>query len=256
MAAVTAVVLLATGVFSDDSPVAGSTTTRVSTTSGGSTTTSAGTSTTVGETTTTLPETTTTAVETTTTAAGTVLIHDTFEPGAAPAIRTKPGRLAYLANGRPKVTSRVAGLLPVTYDQVVVSDAEITFSFRPLLVNPGSRVGAIVLADDPSDGVISSYVAAFVNPSTNKVAVQAWSGGAFERATTATIPPEARFVEDGFNTLGVVVSGGVVTVTINGVAIVEWTGTAPATSGSVGWVLDAAGPDDAMVVDDFTVTVP
>lgn len=249
MAAVTAVVLLATGVFSDDSPVAASTTTRVSTTSGGSTTTSARTSTT-------LPETTTTLPETTTTAAGTVLIHDTFEPGAAPAIRTKPGRLAYLANGRPKVTSRVAGLLPVTYDEVVVSDAEITFSFRPLLVNQDSRVGAIVLADDPADGVISSYVVAFVMPFTNEVAVQAFSGGAFERATKATIPSEARFVGDGFNTMGVVVSGGVVTVSINGVAIVEWTGTAPALEGHVGWVLDAAGPDDAMVVDDFTVTVP
>ena len=199
--------------------------------------------------------TTTTVSPSTTTATTTTgaLIEDRFDGATTGVPLFGPATNTYeLFNGRGQLTGHTVGVLPVTYP-VSVGDVRITFQLR---VSSGAsadaRFGAIFFAEDPSDGGIDPWVAAWVRPSTSEIQIQVFDGG-FDATISAPLPAAAGFEVDEWHTVEVTLDGGSVSVTLNGVDAIASGGPFPRSEGFVGFVMYAGADGDRMRVDDFVV---
>lgn len=250
------IALVVGGVFSGE-PQSGTSTV----TTDGGTSTSVTTTTTVpgtgGTTVTTAPTSTTSttgAPTTTIVAAGWV---DEFAGATSAVPSFGPDFMTFSITEQQRIRLRsvqtTAFVLPMLYPEVV-GDAGITFSMRPELKAAGAGAGAIVYAD--AAVAPTGYVLVEVVEDAARVDIIRYAGGVFTTEATGPIPVGAAFAPDGFNTIGIVLAGGSVSCSINGVEVVQWAGPAGPGTGYVGFHLSSRGADDAVVIDDWTVTIP
>lgn len=233
---------------------AATSTTEPGTTLAATTTTTSGTTTTaIASTTTSGGAATTTAPDATTTTVAGALIEDHFDDSTTAVALFAPSANTYeLFNGRGQLTGHAVGVLPVTYP-VSVRDVIISFQFRVTSgASDASRFGAIFFAEDPSDGGIDPWVAAWVYPGVDEIQIQVFDGG-FDATITAPLPAAAGFAFNQWNTMEVTLDGGSVAVTLNGVDAIASGGPFPGSEGYVGFVMYAGADGDRMRVDDFVV---
>jgi len=195
---------------------------------------------------------TTTAPGTMTTVPG-ALIEDHFDDATTGVALFGPSANTFeLVNGRGQLTGHAVGVLPVMYP-ISVGDVVISFQLR---VSSGAsdagRFGAIFFAEDPSDGGIDPWVAAWIYPGSDEVQIQVFDGG-FDATITAPLPAEAGFAFNDWITMEVTLDGGSVSVTLNGVDAIASGGPFPRSAGYVGFVMYAGTDGDRMRVDDFVV---
>lgn len=257
---VVAAILIVPRVFGSDDPTAASpssATTVTTTTLSEETTTSLATTTTE-EATTTEATTTTTVMATPTTNANGNLIEDRFE-GASTAVPVFDESFMLFeevsaAGGRGQITATGAGgVLPVLYP-VPVGDIFLEFQFRAMPTNPDAGIAALMLlADDPAGG-LDHYVLVWLDPQGRNVQVAKFIDGGWGETITAPMPAGAGYVDGGFNTMSVTFFWPSVSVSINGVLVVDWFDPEfSVMSGFVGPALLATGAGDRLRIDDFVV---
>jgi hypothetical protein len=213
------------------------------------------TSSSAGATTTTESSTTTTAAPTTTTTSTTLpgfLVEDRFEgstsaqPLFGPTINTFE-----VIDGYARLTGHTSGVLPVMYP-VIVGDARISFRFRAGAgASTDARFGAMFFAEDPSDGGIDPWVAAWVFPSPLEMHIQVFDE-LFDATITAPLPGGA-FDRDLWHIMVITLEGGTVAVNLDGVDVMSSPGPFPRSEGYVGFVIYSGTDGDLMEVDDFVV---
>ncbi len=213
------------------------------------TTTTAGTSSTNSSTTTTSSTTTST---TTTTSTIPPLLTDSFD-GATTAFPLFPSEFMEATvddAARLRVVGKGADfVLPVMYPSAY-PDAEITFQLYPLPDQPDAKYGAVVLSEDPADG-LAFYVMAYVDTADGNVWVKRWSGTEFAEEESAPIPDG--FTIDAWNELHLVVSGSSVEVYVNGGFALLWSGSIAPAPAWWGPMIIPGDDFDVMLIDDVLV---
>jgi len=157
-----------------------------------------------------------------------------------------------VANGVLEMTVFVGGFIPSMYPDPLPDNVEISFDFNPQPASNGTAFGAILLSEDPSDGALDHYVALFVTPVNGLATMLPWDGE-FGTPQNVTMPAEAGFATNEWNSLRFVLVGGQIDVYINDVFVMTWNGVTPVTSGHWGPLIVGAVSGDAMLVDNVLV---
>ena len=212
--------------------------------------------------TTTTSTTTTSTTTTTTTTLPAAIIDENFDGSNTAAVPLfGPGVMTSevnniitgdVANGVLEMTVFVGGFIPSMYPDPLPDNVEISFDFNPQPASNGTAFGAVLLSEDPSDGALDHYVALFVTPVNGLATMLPWDGG-FGAPLNVTVPAEAGFATDQWNSLRFVLVGGQIDVYINDVFVMTWNGVTPVTSGHWGPLIVGAVSGDAMLVDNVLV---
>ena len=204
--------------------------------------------------TTTSSTTTTSTTTTTTTTLPPSILNDTFDGSTTAEPLFGPGVMTSEVNGDGQLamTVFVGGFIPTMYPDPLPDNVEISFDFNPQPNSNGAAFGAILLSEDPGDGALDHYVALFITPVNGLVTMLPWDGG-FGAPQNVTIPAEAGFATDQWNSIRFVLVGGQIDVSINDVFVMTWTGVTPVTSGHWGPLIVGAASGDAMLVDNVLV---
>jgi hypothetical protein len=234
-----------------DSTAESSTTvaTSVATTEAGETTTSS------GATTTSAPEETTTSEGTTTSSTTTTipawLIEDRFDGTTAAKALFPSGVMSLeVESGMGVLAAHQGGVVPALYSTPVSEPFSVSMEFRIQKADDDGAGGVVILSEDPSDSAITHYLLVYVVEARDEVWVAVWTGAwdvtSYQLAGTGYIP-------EGFNLMTVGFENGQLEVAINDVVVGIWTGTPPATSGHVGFVVLGNGNGDQLTVDNYLV---
>jgi hypothetical protein len=128
--------------------------------------------------------------------------------------------------GAMRIVGKYAGLLPALYPDAY-PDSTITMWFLVQPQNVNAFFGAIVMADDPADGM-ERYVLVYVKPTTHTIGASRLDatieGYPFADDAFVTIPDGAAFTTLEWHKLTMVVSGNSVDLYLNDQFAMTWTG--------------------------------
>lgn len=192
----------------------------------------------------------------------TVLLEETFDVGTAAAPVYGADVMGTLVTGRGRFEIRAGspGVLPVVYPDPF-PDMDVTMRLRVYPAHPGALFGAVVLADDPSDGVLDHYVLVYLNPEVRTVGIVHYEASAarpFSEEMIVGIPDEVGFRPRRWVDMRLVVRGSRVAVFLGGIRVIEWTSDAEPSPGFWGpMVVGGTGATpaapDVLRIDDVRV---
>ncbi|WKZ83435.1 MAG: hypothetical protein QY307_04105 [Acidimicrobiia bacterium] len=195
-----------------------------------------------------LPAATTTVVATTTTIPPD--FEDSFEGSSPLAVIDPSATLEVTADGRGRITATQSGVGRFEYP-VALDLAKLQFTLTSDAWGTGTRFGVLLFLDPDRH-----YLSIAVNPASETGFLEFVSLGTADgvvnlmEVSEARIPAEAGFDPSEATAVSIVIDGGGVTVSINGVAVTTWNGTLAATAGTFGFILYADAAGHTMIVDD------
>jgi hypothetical protein len=158
------------------------------------------------------------------------------------------------ASGQLEITVFTGGVIPVMYPDALPRAVHIQFEFMP---RDGAAFGALMLSEDPGDGILDHYVAVWASPTAGKLTVIPFdaAAGGWGAAQEVDIPTGAGFAPNQWHVMDLTVVDGRIGVALNGMEVTTWNGETPVTTGWWGPLVLGAASGDSMVIDNVLVEV-